>query len=155
MRRFLRKFSFLSVLLILGGFVWFTQRVAQPVKDAERESLVRGWIHPADPLRPDGPFTPYIALHKGEPEPAGVPEFPLHDEQPDGSGTFALSADASDGQRFYLLARFETAKQEHYCRTVPLPRMRRTDDGVWLVAATGKPLKRLRIAVDKSVRCDP
>jgi hypothetical protein len=154
-RRFLRKFSFVPVLVILGGFVAFSLWVADPLKEAERESLVTGSLHPADPLRPDGPFIPYVALHKGElQEPESVPEFPLDDAQPEGDGKFELSADELDGQQFYLLARFETAKSERYCKTVPLPRMRRNEDGVWLEAATGKQLQPLRIAIDKSLRCD-
>jgi len=152
-RRFLRKFSFIPVILILAGFVLFTLKIAEPQKKAERKTLVTGSIHPADALRPDGPFIPYIALHKGVPG-TPIPEFPLDDRQPDGDGTFELSADDRDGRRFYLLVRFETAKQERYCKTVALPRMRRTEEGVWLEAATGKPLKPLRIAVDKSQRCD-
>jgi len=153
MRRFLGKFTFIPVILILGGFVWFTLKIAEPLKEAERKSLITGSIHPADPLRPDGPFVPYIALHKGVPSPI-VPDVPLDDQQPEGDGVFELSADAIDGRQFYLLARYETARQERYCKTVPLPKVRRTEDGIWLEAATGKPLRSLRIAVDKSQRCD-
>jgi len=153
-RRFLRKFTFVPVILILAGFVLFTLKVAEPLKKAERKSLVTGSIHPADPLRPDGPFIPYIALHKGAPSPTGPPEFPLDDQQPEGDGTFELSADDGDGRQFYLVARFETGKQERYCRTVALPRLRRTADGVWLHATSGKALPRVRITVDKSERCD-
>ena len=155
MRRFLRRFSFFPVILILGGFIAFTLWVADPLQEAERKSLVTGSIHPADPLRPDGPFIPYVALHKGAlQDPDGVPEFPLDDEQPDGDGKFELSADAGDGRQFYLLARFETANSERYCKTVPLPRMRRTEDGLWLDAATGERLQPLRISVDKAESCD-
>lgn len=155
MRRFLRKFAFSPVILILAGFVWFTLEIAEPLQKAERKSLVTGTIHPAAPLRPDGPLIPYVALHKGVPGPR-VPEFPLDDEQPegDGDGAFELSADERDGRRFYLLARIETAKQERFCEKIALPRMRRAEDGVWLQAATGQPLERLRITVDKSQPCD-
>jgi hypothetical protein len=153
-RRFLRKFSFIPVILILGGFIAFSLWVADPLQEAERKSLVTGSIHPADPLRPDGPFIPYVALHKGTlRSPEDVPEFPLHDAQPDGDGKFELSADEGDGRQFYLLVRFETAKSERYCKTVPLPRMSRTEDGIWLEAATGEQLPPLRIAVDKTERC--
>jgi hypothetical protein len=153
-RRFLNRFSFVPVILILGGFVAFTLWVTDPLQKAERKSLVTGSIHPADPLRPDGPFIPYVALHKGAAQdPGGVPEFPIDDAQPDGDGKFALSADEGDGRRFYLLVRFETVQSEQYCKTVPLPMVRRTEDGLWLDAATGKKLEPLRISVDKSQRC--
>lgn len=154
MRRFFGKFTFVPVIVILVGFVWFTLKVAKPLKEAERKSLVIGSIHPADPLRQAGPFIPYIALHKGVAGREAVPDFALDDQQPEGAGTFELSADDGDGRQFYLLARFETAKQERYCSTVSLPRMRRTEDGVWLVAKTGKALAPVRITVDKSERCD-
>jgi hypothetical protein len=152
-RRFLRKFTFIPVILILAGFTLFAIKISDPLKKAERKSLVTGSIHPANPLRPDGPFVPYVALHKGEPGPV-VPEFPLDDAQPDGDGKFELSADEGDGRQFYLLVRFETAKSERYCKTMALPTMRRTEDGVWLDAATGKSLQPVRITVDKSERCD-
>ena len=154
MRRLFRKFTFVPVILILAGFVWFTLKVAEPLKKAERKSLVTGSIHPADPLRPEGPFVPYIALHKGVLGPKGVPEVPLDDQQPEGDGTFELSADDGDGRQFFLLARYETAKQERYCKTVSLPRMRRTEAGIWLDAETEEPLEPIRITVDKSQRCD-
>jgi hypothetical protein len=152
-RRFFGKFSFVPVILILVGFVVFTLKISDPLKDAERKSLVTGSIHPANPLKPDGPFIPYVALHKGAPGPE-VPEFPLDDHQPDGDGTFELSADEVDGRRFYLLARFETAKSERFCATLALPPVRRTEEGIWLEAATGQRLKPVRITVDKSQRCD-
>lgn len=153
MRRFWGRFSWLPVLLVLGGFVWFVVWISEPLREAERKSLVTGSIHAADPLKPDGPFIPYVALHRGHPS-AGIPEFPLDDRQPDGDGRFELSADASDGTRFFLLARFETAKQERYCRTLALPELRRTEDGEWVDAATGRRLPAQRITVDKSTRCD-
>jgi hypothetical protein len=53
-----------------------------------------------------------------------------------------------------LLLQFETAKSERYCKTVPLPTMRRTEDGLWVDAASGKRLQPLRISVDKSERCN-
>ena len=153
MRRLFGRFTWIPVILILGGFIWFAIRISNPPEEAERESLVTGTIHAADPLKPDGPFVPYVALHKGEVvEPTAAPEFPLDDRQPDGSGAFDLSADASDGTRFYLLVRFDTAKQERFCKTVALPEMKRTAEGVWLVAETGKPLEPQRITVDKSVQ---
>jgi hypothetical protein len=153
MRRLFGKFTFVPVILIIVGFVWFTARIAQPQKSVERESLVTGTIHPANPLRPDGPFIPYVALHKGKPDLNAIPEVPLDDRQPDGDGAFELSADPGDGRVFWLLARFETAKQETYCNGLALPRMRKTEDGAWVEAATGKPLAPVRIAVDKSERC--
>ena len=155
MRRFFGKFTFFPVILILAGFVWFTLRIAEPLKEAERKSLVTGSIRPAGSLEPDGPFIPYVALHKGVANGLeAVPEFPLDDQQPEGDGAFELSADERDGRQFYLLARFETAKQERFCTTVTLPKVRRTADGHWLEASTGKPLEPVRITVDKSLRCD-
>ena len=109
-------------------------------------------IHPADPLRPDGPFIPYIALHKGEPGPT-VPEFPLDDEQPDGDGKFELSADDRDGRQLLPLRPLRDGEVRALLHDGALPLMRRTEDGVWLEAETGKPLKPVRVAVDKSQRC--
>jgi hypothetical protein len=158
MRRRLRKLSFLPVLLLLVGFTWFTVEVASPLKEAERKSLVAGTIVPAGPLRDDGPFRPYVALHKG-PRPAEVrageiPEFPLDDQQPLDDGKFELSADQGDGTRFYLLARMETAKLERWCETIALPPMRQLEDRSWVVAATGEPLDPVRISVGAATRCD-
>ena len=79
MRRLLRRFSWIPVVLILGAFIWFAIGLSDPPEEAERENLVTGSIHAADPLKPDGPFTPYIALHKGTPDPEAIPEFPLDD----------------------------------------------------------------------------
>ena len=142
------------MVLILGGFVWFAIDISDPPEAAERESLVTGSIHAADPLKPDGPFTPYVALHKGAPDLEAIPDFPLDDRQPDGSGTFELSADKGDGTRFFLFVRFETAKLERWCRIVELPRMVQTADGVWVEPASRRPLPPQRITVDKSTRCD-
>ena len=154
MRRLLRRFSWIPVVLILGAFIWFAIGLSDPPEEAERENLVTGSIHAADPLKPDGPFTPYIALHKGTPDPEAIPEFPLDDRQPDGSGAFELSADKGDGTEFFLLVRFETAKLERYCRFVELPKMRVTAEGAWVEAASGRPLPPQWITVDKSTRCD-
>jgi len=151
-RRLFGKFTFLPVILILAGFVVFTVAIAEPVQKAERRSLVVGTVTPAGALREDGPFRPYVALHKGAPG-GEIPEFPLDDQQPLADGKFELSADQGDGTRFYLLARIETATLERWCDTVALPPVRKLDDGRWVDAATGAPLPPLRISVDDSTRC--
>ena len=154
MRRLFGKFTFVPVLLILGAFVLFAIKVSEPLRKAERKSLVTGTIHPVGELRQEGPFIPYVALNRGRPVKGAFPEFPLDDRQPDADGRFELSADPGDGTRFYLLVRYETARQERYCKTVELPEVRQTEDGNWVEAATGKPLPPQRVEVDKSVRCD-
>jgi hypothetical protein len=154
MRRFFGRFTWVPVLLILVGFVWFAIRIADPPEEAEREWLVTGTLLAADELKPDGPFVPYVALHKGDPVPVTeVPDFPLDDRQPDGSGTFELSADPGDGTRFFLFARFATAKGERFCATHPLPELRVTGQETWVVADTGKALEPQRLRVDKSLPC--
>lgn len=154
MRRFRNRFTWIPVVLILGGFVWFTTWVSDPLEDVERKELVTGTIAPAGALKGQGPFIPYVALHSGRPTaPDRAPDFPLDDRQPEEDGRFELSADTGFGNRFFLLVRFETAKQERYCRVVALPEMRRTAEGVWLVAETGKRLPPQRIGVDTSTPC--
>ncbi|HUP32952.1 MAG TPA: hypothetical protein VM184_07955 [Gaiellaceae bacterium] len=155
MRRLLARFAFVPVILILAGFIAFAIGLSDPPEEVERASLVAGSILPARALEPEGPFIPYVALHKGEPEGiAAVPDFPLDDRQPDLDGAFELSADPGDGRRYYLLARFETAKQERYCALLALPEMRLTEAENWVVASTGKPLEPQRLTVDKSTRCE-
>lgn len=154
MRRLFNRFTWIPVVLILGGFVWFTTWVSDPVEEAQRKDLVTGTIEPAGALQGRGPFIPYVALHAGRPTaPDRAPDVPLDDRQPEEDGRFDLSSDAGFGSRFFLLVRFETAQQERYCRVVPLPEMRRAADGVWLVAATGERLPPQRIAVDTSTPC--
>ncbi|MHB1243366.1 MAG: hypothetical protein ACYC1P_08215 [Gaiellaceae bacterium] len=153
MRRLVGKFTFFPVVLILAGFVVFTVAIAKPLKKAERRGLVVGTVTPADALRDDGPFRPYVALHRGAPG-AEIPEFPLDDRQPLDDGKFELSADQTDGTRYFVLARIETATLERWCETVALPPMRQLEDRSWVEAATGKPLAPVRISVDDSTRCD-
>lgn len=155
MRRHLRRFTFVPVILILAAFIAFAIGLSDPPEEVERESLVAGTIHPVGALESEGPFIPYVALHKGAPEGVeAVPDFPLDDRQPEFDGAFELSADPGDGRRFYLFARFETAAQERYCALLALPEMRPTETGGWVVASTGKPLEPQRLNVDTSARCD-
>ena len=153
MRRFFRKFTFVPVVVILAGFVLFTFVISKPVREAEKHGVVHGTIVPAGALRADGPFVRYVALEPGRPgEP--IPPFAVDDKQPGDDGSFELDADAADGTEFYLLGRIESAKIERWCLTVPLPRMRRTDERGWVNAATGKRLEPVKLSVDKTSRCD-
>jgi hypothetical protein len=155
MRRLFARFAFVPVLAILAGFIAFAIGLSDPPEEVERESLVVGTIHPVGALEPEGPFIPYVALHKGAPEGVeAVPDFPLDDRQPEFDGAFELSADPGDGRRFYLFARFETANQARYCALLALPEMRPTEAGGWVVASTGEPLEPQRLNVDNSSRCD-
>ena len=154
MRRFLGKFSFLSAILLVAGFILFTYVISKPLRGAEKHGLVHGTIRPAAELRPDAPFVRYVALHKGKPSSSGVPEFAVDDVQTTDDGEFELTAEEGDGTLFYLLARIETARIERYCETISLPPMAYRDDGTWVEAATDAPLQPLRIAVDKGTRCD-
>lgn len=155
MRRHLRKFTFIPVILIIAGFIAFAIGLSDPPEEAERESLVTGTLQPVGALESEGPFIPYVALHKGVPESVdAVPDFPLDDRQPELDGGFDLSADPGDGRRFYLFARFETAAQERYCALLALPEMRPTETGGWVLVSTGKPLEPQRLTVDKSTPCD-
>jgi hypothetical protein len=153
-RRFLGKFSFLTAILVVVGFVVFTYVISKPLRGAEKHGLVHGTIRPAAALRPDAPFVRYVALHKGRPSRSGVPEFAVDDVQTTDDGSFELTAEEGDGTQFYLLARIETARIERYCEMISLPPMAFRDDGTWVEAATDAPLQPLRIAVDKSTRCD-
>jgi hypothetical protein len=96
----------------------------------------------------------YAALNRGRGRPAvEAPEFPLDGAQPDAGDTFELAAEQGDGTRFWVLARVETAKIERWCKVVELPPLRRLEDGKWVEAATGKPLRPLEITVDRSTPC--
>jgi hypothetical protein len=150
--RFLSGFGWAIVLLIMGGFVWFAIEISKPVEGTLRHDLVTGTLRPARELGPDGPFLGYVALYPGRPGDER-PAYPLDDELPEDDGSFSLAADAIDGTRFYLLARIETAKEQLFCRLVPLPEVRATDEG-WVAAATGEPLLPRRIVVDRSRPCD-
>jgi hypothetical protein len=155
MRRLSARFAWVPVVVILAAFIAFAIGLSDPPEEVERKSLVAGTIRPVGALEREGPFIPYVALHKGPPEGVeAVPDFPLDDRQPELDGAFELSADPGDGRRFYLFARFETARQERYCALLALPEMRPTEAGGWVVASTGKPLEPQRLTVDKSTRCD-
>lgn len=155
MRRLLRKLTFVPVALILVGFVLFTIFIAKPLRGGEKRGLVVGTMRVAPELKPDAPFTRYVAMYAGELRPASsLPEFPVDDVQTEDDGGFELTAEKQDGTRFFLLARVETAKIERYCEEIELPEMRQLDDRNWVDAKTGKPLPRVRITVDKGERCD-
>jgi hypothetical protein len=153
MRRLLSSLGILIVALMLAGFVWFTKEISEPVDRTLRQDLVTGTVRPAGELEPRGPFLTYVALFAGRPG-GERPLYPVHDVQPGTDGSFALSADRLDGTRFFLLARIETAQEELFCETIPLPEMRATEDGEWVVAATGRPLEPPAIVVDASTPCD-
>jgi hypothetical protein len=150
-RRFLFRFGWVIVLVIVGAFIWFTIEISKPVEGSLQEDLVTGTMRAGTELAPDGPFLAYVALYAGRPG-AELPEDPVSDQLAEDDGSFALPADAVDGSAFFLLARIETAREEFYCETIPLPAMG-VDDDEWVVAATGEPLEPQRIVVDKSTRC--
>ena len=151
MRRFLYRFGWAIVLVMVGAFIWFTVAISKPVEESLQEDLVTGTMRAAGELGPDGPFLAYVALFAGRPGPE-LPEYPVADQLAEDDGSFALSADPLDGKTFFLLARIETAREEFYCETIRLPQMRLEDDE-WVVEATGEPLEPQRIVVDKSTRC--
>ena len=150
-RRFLGRFSFLSAILLIVGFVYFTYRISKPVSSAQKAVLVHGTVRPAATLGPDAPFIRYVALRRGTP--SADAEHPLDDAQTGDDGSFELSADAGDGTRFSVLARIETAREELWCEIVELPPAELTTDETWVEAATQKPLAPLRITVDRRTRC--
>jgi hypothetical protein len=153
-RRFLRKFSFLPVILILAGFVVGTVLISKPPKEQESLSVVTGIVHAAPDLRPDAPLTYFAALNPGRARLASeAPEFPLDDAQTDEGESFELVAEPGDGKQFWVLARVETAMIERWCKVVELPPVRRLEDGTWVEAETGKPLAPLDITVDRTTAC--
>ena len=154
MRRFLGRFSFLSAILLVAAFVYLSYAISKPVTSVQKPVLVRGTVRPAAALRLDAPFVRYVALHPGRPSAAGVPELPLDDQLTADNGAFELHADESDGTRFYVLARIETAREELWCETIALPPVRLRENGTWVEAATQEPLELVRITVDRSRRCD-
>ena len=151
MRRFLWRYGWLVVVVIVAGFIWFTIEISKPVEGSLQEDLVSGTLHPARELAPEGPFLAYVALYPGDPG-RELPEFPLIDQLAEDDGSFGFPADPIDGARFFLFARIETAQERFYCKRVALPAMR-MDDDEWVVAATGEPLAPQRIVVDKSQPC--
>ena len=153
MRRFLGKFSFLTALALVAGFVYLSAVLSDPVDRVQKDVLVRGTIRPAAALRPDAPFIRYVAVHAGSPsvDDANV-QSPVDDAQTSPDGAFELVADELDGTRFLLLARIETAREELWCETVELPPVRHVEDG-WVAQATGRPLEPVRITVDRATRC--
>ena len=154
MRRFLRKFSFLPVILILAAFVFGTVLISRPPEDQESPSVVTGIVHAAQNLRSDAPLIYFAALNPGRVRPASeAPEFPLDDTQTDEGETFELAAEPGDGTQFWVLARVETAKIERWCKVVELPPVRRLEDGTWVEAETGNPLAPLNITVGRDVPC--
>ena len=148
---FLSGFGWIVVLLIMGAFIWFVIEISKPVEGTLRSDLVTGTLHPARSLAPEGPFLGYVALYPGRPGDER-PAYPLDDQLREEDSSFDLSADALDGTRFYVLARIETAKEELFCKLVPLPEMRLAEEG-WVAAATGEPLLPRRIVVDASRPC--
>jgi hypothetical protein len=153
MKRLLASLGIPLVVAMLVGFFFFTKEISEPVEGTLQPDLVKGTVRAAEELAPRGPFLAYVALYAGR---AGAerPEFPVSDVQPEPDGSFALAADRLDGRRFFLLARIETAQEELFCETVPLPEMRVSEDGDWVVAATGRPLEPRAIVVDASTACD-
>ena len=152
MRRFLGKFSFLFVILLVAAFAYGTYAITKPVTRAEKDALVHGTLRPAAALLPDAPFVRYVALHRGRP--AGAAGSLVDDVVAAEDGAFELRADAVDGTRFYVLGRIETAREELWCETVELPLVRHDDEREWVESATQKPLGPVRITVDRSTRCD-
>jgi hypothetical protein len=152
-RRLLDRFGFAAVIGLMVAFVAFTIYIAQPLKAVERPYLVDGGVRASGELRKEGPFLRYVALFAGRHRtPETLPAYPIDDLLTKDDARFRLSADASDGTRFTVLARYENALGELYCTLVPLPALRRGDEG-WVVAETGEPPAPLSIAVDKSLRC--
>ena len=152
--RILHKFSFMPVILVLGGFVFAVFWLSKPPESEESPPTVTGHVRATERLKRDAPLVFSVGLNKGRRRPASqAPEFPLDDAQPDPGETFELVAEEGDGSQFWVLARVDSARIERWCEVVDVPRMRRLEDGTWVVAATGKPLPPLEITVDKTTAC--
>jgi hypothetical protein len=154
-RRFLRPFrgflSFLAVPAVIGLFVLLAFETANPLQRVEKESVVTGRVLPDDELRRLGPLQHYVALYAGRgPQ---RPLFPVDDVLTEPDGSFALRADATDGERFFVFVRVETADFSTFCTTRPLPPVRLEPDGSWVAAETREAVPGLRIGVDTSARC--
>lgn len=144
--------SFLPVLLLIGGFVWFTIAVGDPLERAEKEPLAVGVVVPDEELLRLAPLQTYVALYPGTGRGA-LPQFPVDEALTEDDGSFVLRAYESDGERFFLFVRVEAADFTTYCATRPLPPLRAEGDGGWVVAATGAVPPLLRIEVDPTGRC--
>lgn len=151
MRRLGPLLSFLPVLLLVGGFVWFTMAIGDPLQRAEKEPLAVGVVVADEELRRLAPLQTYVALYAGTGR--TLPQFPVDEALTEDDGSFVLRAYADDGTRFFLFARIEAADFTTYCETRPLPPVRARDDGSWVVAATGAVPPMLRVDVDASGRC--
>jgi hypothetical protein len=152
-RRLLSSLGILVVVAMVAAFFWSSVELSEPVEGTQQPDLVSGTVRAAKELEPRGPFLGYAALFAGRAE-ATRPSYPIDDVLPDPDGSFTLSADTFDGTRFFLLARIETAQEELFCETIPLPEMRIAESGEWVVAATGRPLEPMAIVVDTSTPCD-
>jgi hypothetical protein len=135
---------------LLGGFIYFTIRIADPVERSLKDPFARGVVVPNESLRGRGPLYTYVALHAGSPD--LTPEQPVDDVLTEPDGRFALRADAVFGNRFFVFARIDTPSDESFCVVRPLPRLRAREDH-WEVAATGEELPELRIEVGPANRC--
>jgi hypothetical protein len=66
---------------------------------------------------------------------------------------FELTADPSDGTRFFVYAWMELSNYDIVCDTVALPPLRHAKDEsgepIWLNAETGEPLRSMRIELSK------
>lgn len=152
--RFVRKFTFLPVVLVLAGFVLAVFWLSRPPASEESPPAVTGTITASPELKRDAPLVYFVGLNPGPTRPVDqAPEFPLDDAQPDEGQTFELVAEEGDGTQFWVLARVETARIERFCEAVDLPPLRRQDDGTWVEASTGKPLPPLAITVDDGTPC--
>jgi hypothetical protein len=148
-RRFLGKFSFLAIVLLVVGFAYFTYAISKPVDRAQKDVLVRGTIRPTAALLPDAPFLRYAALYGGTPDAGPLLDDMLAEED----NSFQLRADEGDGTRFYVLTRIETAREELWCETIELPAVRYDDEDEWVAAATREPLPPVAISVGRQTRC--
>ncbi|HZG36121.1 MAG TPA: hypothetical protein VEY87_09765 [Gaiellaceae bacterium] len=151
MRRIVPFLNFLPVLAILGLFVLFTFETANPLQRVEKGVLVAGRVLPDHELQRLGPLQHYVALYRGTG--SKRPLFPVDDALAEPDGSFALRADDTDGERFFVFVRVETADFSTFCATRPIPPVRLEPDERWVVAATGKGVPRLRVAVDTAARC--
>jgi hypothetical protein len=149
-RRFLPLISFSSVLVVVGAFVFFTIRIADPVDRALKEPFARGVVVPDAALRRQGPLYTYVALHPGAPP--VLSETPVDDVLTEPDGRFALRADPVHGNRYFLFARVENPSGVMHCVVQPLPQLRATEER-WEVAATGEELPELRLEVGPDDSC--
>ena len=102
--RFLSRFGWAVVLVILGAFVWFSIEISKPVEGTLQDDLLVGTVRHAPDLDLEGPLLGYVALFAGRPTDRR-PAYPLDDRLPEQDGSFAPDADPLDRTRFFLLAR--------------------------------------------------